>query len=49
MLLLVVLHLHHRRVLHHGRTVLRAVLATIVILELLLEVETVLGALVFVD
>ena len=50
LLLAIVLNLNpHRLVLHQVGAILRAMLGAVVVLELLLEVEAVLGALVLVN
>jgi len=48
LLLAILFDLHHRCVLHQRGSVLRAMLASIVILELLLEVEIVFSAFILV-
>ena len=49
LLLRITFYLHHWGVFHQRSTVLRVVFGSIVVLELLLEVEAVFGALVLVN
>lgn len=49
LLLRVTIDLHHWGVLHHGSAVLRVVFGSIVVLELLLEVEAVFVSFVLVN
>ena len=49
LLLAIVLNLYHRLVLHQAGSILGAMFGAIVVLELLLEIKVVFGALILVN